>query len=81
MPGRNLPPRYRVITRDSDMPTAPDTRRDRGWGDDAFEDVPAPSPDLDAHAPSWPLIGLFLFAAAVGGAGMALLGLIPDVLL
>jgi len=81
MPGRNLPPRYRVITRDSDTPASPAASRDRPWDDDTIDDAPpASSPDLAERASSWPLIGLFLVATAVGGAGVALLGLVPDML-
>lgn len=81
MPGRNLPPRYRVITRDSETTASRADQRDRRWDDDPFDIEPSTaSRDRREDAPSWPLIGLFLFATAAGGTGVALLGLIPDVL-
>lgn len=81
MPGRNLPPRYRVITRDSERPASRAEQRDRRWDDDPFDIEPSTPPrERGEDAPSWPLIGLFLSATAAGGAGVALLGLIPDVL-
>ncbi|MBW6525563.1 hypothetical protein KZ813_01780 [Sphingomonas sp. RHCKR7] len=79
MNGRNLPPRYRVITRDSDTSTASTERGDRRWDDDAFDREP-PAPTLAEDAPSWSLTILFLCATAAGGVAVALLGLIPDVL-
>lgn len=81
MPGRNLPPRYRVITRDSETPASRADQRDRRWDDDPFDIEPSTaSREHGEDAPSWPLIGLFLLATVAGGTGMALLGLIPDVL-
>ncbi|MBB3346289.1 MULTISPECIES: hypothetical protein [unclassified Sphingomonas] len=81
MPGRNLPPRYRVITRDSETPASRAEPRDRRWDDDPFGAEPStPARARGEDAASWPLIGLFLSATAAGGAGVALLGLIPDVL-
>ncbi|MBB3692771.1 hypothetical protein [Sphingomonas sp. BK580] len=84
MPGRNLPPRYRVITRDSE-PADPAPRAgsaERRWDEEAFGgEPPAAAPTIIEQPPSWPLIGLFLLATAAGGAAAALLGLVPDVLL
>lgn len=81
MPGRNLPPRYRVITRDRERPASRVEQRDRPWDDAPLEVEPSIAPrDRSEDGPSWPLIGLFLSATAAGGAGVALLGLIPDVL-
>jgi hypothetical protein len=79
MPGRNLPPRYRVITRDREASSA--RRGEQRWVGESLDVEPLPpAPAIAEQAPSWPLIVLFLVAAAAGGMGVALLGLIPDVL-
>ncbi|MBY9061775.1 hypothetical protein K7957_02370 [Sphingomonas yunnanensis] len=81
MTGRNLPPRYRVITRDSEAASPPVGPSDRRWDDGAYDGEPLPDArDIIEDRPSWPLIGLFLAATAAGGTAVALLGLIPDVL-
>lgn len=77
MNGRNLPPRYRAITPDSQRGRDPD------WSlepeeDEAAAVAPVPQGSM-AEARHWRQTGLFLVASAIGGVAAALLGLIPDV--
>jgi hypothetical protein len=82
MTGRNLPPRYRVITPDSETTRPTYGSRGPRRGDEAALDVapPAAATAAEGDAPAWPLISLFLIACAIGGAGLSLFGLFPDLL-
>lgn len=77
MTGRNLPPRYRMITPDPKVDRVGDGSLDAS---ETARDNGAAAHALGGEPPAWGLIGLFLLAAAIGGAGAAMLGLVPDML-